>query len=218
MSTKTGEAADRERRTLAGGGTPGNDLLLDDQPRGVDEEGLMQGGTHGGPSTPHRIEGQDPPDAPLEWRGAESPSVNAAAPPAPEASPEATGVRKLDPDRLRAGARRFAVGLGWFSLALGATEIAAARPIARTLGIDPRVVRAFGVREIASGFGLLAQRRKGPWPWARVLGDVLDIATAGYAWSSNRRGKRRNDALTLAALVPVLAADVLCRERLGTSV
>ena len=65
MSTKTGEAAGRERGEEAGGGQKGNDILHNGQKRGVDDEGNLQGGTHGGPQTkPHRVEGQDPPDAP----------------------------------------------------------------------------------------------------------------------------------------------------------
>ncbi len=64
MSAKKGEASDRKRRTIAGGGTVGNDLLEDEQLRGVDEEGRMKGGTHGGPTKPHRIEGQDSADGP----------------------------------------------------------------------------------------------------------------------------------------------------------
>ena len=60
----TNEAEGRKRGEEAGGGRPGNDLLENDQPRGVDEEGRLKGGTHGGPKSEHRVEGQDPPDQP----------------------------------------------------------------------------------------------------------------------------------------------------------
>ena len=60
----------------------------------------------------------------------------------------------------RASHERLAAGLGWFSLALGTAELAAPRTMARLIGIpdDPRLVsvlRAFGAREIASGFSAI---------------------------------------------------------------
>ena len=77
-------------------------------------------------------------------------------------------------------ARRVARGLGWFSIALGVTELAFARPIARSLGTPSTgLIRAFGVREIAAGIGLLTQTRKGPWVWARIVGDILDVGVLG---------------------------------------
>lgn len=58
--SKQGEAAGREKGELAGGGKEGNDLLEQDQPRGVDEEGRLETGTHGGPGAhEHRVEGAD---------------------------------------------------------------------------------------------------------------------------------------------------------------
>jgi hypothetical protein len=44
-----GEAAGRERGYEDKGGKPGNDLLEDGQLRGVDEDGRIVQGTHGGP-------------------------------------------------------------------------------------------------------------------------------------------------------------------------
>lgn len=113
--------------------------------------------------------------------------------------------------------RALANGLGWFSIALGLTEIVAARPLSRLLGIPyPRLVRLFGVREIAAGIGLLARSKKGPWIWARIAGDVLDAAVLGAALSP-RNPKRRNAALAIAAVSPVIAADVFCGKELGVS-
>jgi hypothetical protein len=45
----SGEAAGRARAERAGGGKPGNDLLEPGQLRGVDDDELIIGGTHGGP-------------------------------------------------------------------------------------------------------------------------------------------------------------------------
>ena len=47
-STET-EADGRARGEAAGGGQSGNDVLEDGQLRGVDEDGNITGGTHGGP-------------------------------------------------------------------------------------------------------------------------------------------------------------------------
>jgi hypothetical protein len=114
--------------------------------------------------------------------------------------------------------RQVANGLGWFSIALGLTEILAARPLANALGMkSTALLRVFGVREIAAGIGLLTQTRKGPWIWARIAGDVLDVATLGSAALSTRSSKRGNAAIAMAAVAPVVALDIVCGERLGVS-
>jgi hypothetical protein len=113
--------------------------------------------------------------------------------------------------------RQIANGLGWFSLALGLTEVVAARPLARALGIKQvGLVRAFGLREIAAGVGLLMKDRKGPWIGARIAGDALDLGVLGFALrpSNDQRG---NAALALAAVAPVVALDVLCGKQLAAS-
>ncbi len=113
--------------------------------------------------------------------------------------------------------RRIANGLGWFSLALGLTEVIAAEPLARALGIKKAgLIRAFGAREIAAGLGLLLQKKKGPWVWGRIAGDALDLGVLGSALSSNNR-RRGNAALALVAVAPVVALDLLCGTRLGLS-
>jgi hypothetical protein len=110
--------------------------------------------------------------------------------------------------------KKVANGLGWFSIALGLTELVAAEPLGRALGIkSTALIRAFGVREIAAGIGLLTQERKGPWIWARIAGDALDCAVLGAALASSNP-KRGNAALAIAAVSPVVALDVLCGQRL----
>ncbi len=67
---KNGEAAGRKRGYESAGGRPGNDILEDGQLRGVDDEGNVVTGTHGGPkrkpqvaptrqSTPHHDRGEE---------------------------------------------------------------------------------------------------------------------------------------------------------------
>lgn len=110
--------------------------------------------------------------------------------------------------------RKVAVALGWFSIGLGLTELFGGRKVSRMLGLREPIVRIFGVREIAAGVGLLTQPRKGPWIWARVAGDALDVGALGYAMS-RRNPQRRNAALATVAVAPVVALDVLCGARFG---
>jgi hypothetical protein len=77
---------------------------------------------------------------------------------------------------------RLANALGWFSIGLGAAEVLAPGAVARLIGVREReaarnVLRAYGVREIATGIGILSQQRPAAWMWGRVGGDLLDIAT-----------------------------------------
>ena len=73
---------------------------------------------------------------------------------------------------------RMARNLGWFSLGLGALEILAPERITRALGMQGQenLVRAYGLREVASGILALSVEKKAGL-WSRVAGDGLDIAT-----------------------------------------
>ena len=116
----------------------------------------------------------------------------------------------------RHAADRLARGLGWFSIALGLVEVVAARRLARELGMRRQedLVRAYGVREIATGIGILAADDPTPWIWGRVGGDALDLATltAGFDARNPRRDKV---GLALAAVAGVTALDVLCAQALS---
>lgn len=101
-------------------------------------------------------------------------------------------------------------GLGWFSLAVGAAQVAAPRRVARLVGIEDEgrhgtVIRVIGVRELASGVGILARPRPAGWLWTRVTGDVLDLALLLAA--EHRR--RSRVAAAMAALAGVTVADVV---------
>lgn len=83
--------------------------------------------------------------------------------------------------------------LGWTSLAVGATEIAATRWLQDELGVEGHetLLRAFGAREIAAGVAILAQpglnRSLAAGLWARVAGDALDLVMLGLAARESRR-------------------------------
>lgn len=105
-------------------------------------------------------------------------------------------------------------GLGWFSIALGITELIAPHAITRTLGLRGRedLVRTYGLREIGTGIGILASEDPTPWIWGRVGGDALDLATVAGGLESSKRG---NALLALLALGGVTAMDVACGRQLG---
>jgi uncharacterized membrane protein len=114
---------------------------------------------------------------------------------------------------------RLANGLGWFSIGLGLAEVAAPGRIAQLIGVrdDGRtrnVLRAYGVREITSGVGILSQRNPAQWLWSRVAGDVLDLASLGRALKSDEVNRTRATAATTAVL-GVTAIDAYCAQQLS---
>ena len=114
---------------------------------------------------------------------------------------------------------RLAVGLGWFSVALGVAELAAPRSIARFIGAPPdsdtvSLVRAFGARELGNGLAILAEPNRPAWMWSRVGGDALDLTfllAAGNSPSSNRA----RTACATAAVLGVTVLDVMCAQQLS---
>jgi len=115
--------------------------------------------------------------------------------------------------------KRWATGLGWFSIGLGLGEMFWPDTLARVLGVrSARLVRAFGAREMVAGIGLLTQRRKGPWIGARVAGDALDFGVLMAAAARGSSRVQRNVALATAAVAPVIAADVLVWRSAGERV
>ena len=112
-------------------------------------------------------------------------------------------------------AQRLARGLGWFSIGLGATEVVAGRALGRSLGMEDQagLLRLFGLREIAAGVGILQHEKPtAPWLWARVGGDVLDLAalSAGLRSDNPKRG-RVVAALGVIAAITVVDAAVASR-------
>lgn len=109
--------------------------------------------------------------------------------------------------------RKVANGLGYFSIALGLTEIVAAKQLSKALGMSPTLLRVFGVREILAGVGILGRARKGAGVWARIGGDALDVLALGNAMRS--ASTRSNAALATVLVSPVVALDLLCGKELG---
>lgn len=82
-------------------------------------------------------------------------------------------------------------GLGVFSIALGLYEVMAPRSLARALGM-PRntgLIQAYGVREIATGIGILAPgiRRRGSGAASRAMRSTSPPSRRGSRASIPRR-------------------------------
>jgi hypothetical protein len=107
-------------------------------------------------------------------------------------------------------------GLGLFSIALGIVEVAAPRVLARALGMKGQesLIAGYGLREIATGIGILASKDPTPWIWGRVAGDALDLATLATAFEGKNPNKE-NVGIAMAAVAGVTALDVYCAQTLS---
>ena len=106
--------------------------------------------------------------------------------------------------------------LGWLGIGVGLAEALAPERFSEWLGMEDRteLIRAFGVRGIVTGIGVLAQRHPTPWLWARVGGDALDLATlATRAGDDNPRSRNVWTALAVVGGVAVL--DLACSGMLS---
>ncbi|HEX2035143.1 MAG TPA: SRPBCC family protein [Chloroflexota bacterium] len=109
--------------------------------------------------------------------------------------------------------------LGWFSIGLGLAQVAAPSAFAQLIGLrgDGRaklLTRLVGVREMTAGVGLLTQRRSAGWLWARVGGDVMDLALLGSAFGS-RGVDRGRLAAAAAGVAGVMLPDLSGAVRLS---
>jgi uncharacterized membrane protein len=107
--------------------------------------------------------------------------------------------------------------LGWFSIGLGIAEVLAPDAVARLIGVDERrhrtLLRAYGVRELAAGVGILTRPKPTYWVWNRVIGDTIDLASLGRAMNSRDSDESRiRKAMMAVAGVTVL--DIASSMRL----
>jgi hypothetical protein len=97
--------------------------------------------------------------------------------------------------------------LAVFSLGLGLAELLAPRKVARLIGVSEeheRLLQALGLREIASGLGIL-QGNPAHFLWSRVAGDAMDLALLAAA----RRSERSDGHRIGVAMVAVAGATAL---------
>lgn len=101
--------------------------------------------------------------------------------------------------------------LGVFSVGLGLAELLAPRRVAELTGVrHPKLLMAYGVRELAAGLGILLNRRPAMWLNARVAGDAMDLATLGYAYAEGRPRDLPKVLMAAAAVAGVTALDIVC--------
>lgn len=113
-------------------------------------------------------------------------------------------------------AEPLATFLGVFSLGLGLAEVLVPRRVADATGVRyPGLLRAYGVREIVSGLGILANRQPTMWLMSRVAGDLMDLATIGAAYAQARGDDRRRLVRAAVAVAGVAALDVACARAHG---
>lgn len=108
------------------------------------------------------------------------------------------------------GNNSLAVALGWFSIGLGLAELLMPRQVSRAVGVkeSPKLVRSLGMRELASGVGILRNRQQQGWLWSRVGGDMMDLALLG-AGARSVEANRKRIALAAAMVAGVAVADMV---------
>ena len=125
-------------------------------------------------------------------------------------------------DRARLGlssgsTNKLARGLGWFSIGLGLAELLAPRAIADISGVSKNragLIRLYGLRELASGVAIFAQKKPAEAMWSRVAGDVLDLTSLGLAYTAPD-AKRGRITFATANILAVTALDVICAKQLS---
>ena len=77
------------------------------------------------------------------------------------------------------------------------------------------MIRLFGLREIASGIGIFAQKNPAEAVWSRVAGDVLDLTSLGIACTAPD-AKRGRITFATANVLAVTALDVIAAKQLSS--
>jgi uncharacterized membrane protein len=109
--------------------------------------------------------------------------------------------------------------LGWFSLGLGVPQTMAPGMVNRLIGVrddsNSRVwQRVVGLRELAAAAGIFSRPRPAGWLWARVAGDIKDLALLGAAWRSKEQRAGRLAAAT-ASVAGITAIDAFTAARMS---
>jgi uncharacterized membrane protein len=122
-------------------------------------------------------------------------------------------------DARPSAAARLGTSLGWFSLAAGAASLLMPGTIARSAGLfaNPRTLRAMramGLRELASGAGILLRPQRPGWLWMRVAGDAMDLALLGLSGRYSATSRTASHTATNHADAAI-ARDAGARQRLS---
>lgn len=105
--------------------------------------------------------------------------------------------------------------LGMFSLGLGLAQLFAPRRVAAMIGLESdggNAMRLIGLRELASGVGIITQANPSAWLWLRLGGNLIDLALLNSAAASPRADRDRI-AVARAAVLGVAALDAVAGAR-----
>ncbi|HEX8370395.1 MAG TPA: hypothetical protein VF604_17745 [Pyrinomonadaceae bacterium] len=90
------------------------------------------------------------------------------------------------------GTGKLAKGLGYFSVALGLSELLMPARVGELIGVSQRYgnfLPLLGLREIAHGIGILSQQKPTEAVWTRVGGDAIDLAYPGAVFMAPENNK-----------------------------
>jgi uncharacterized membrane protein len=109
--------------------------------------------------------------------------------------------------------------LGWFSLGLGVPQTLAPGRVNRLIGVrddsSSRLwQRVVGARELAAAAGIFSRPRPAGWLWARVAGDIKDLALLGAAWRNKEQSAGRLATAT-ASVAGITAVDAFTATRMS---
>lgn len=122
------------------------------------------------------------------------------------------------PDVHYAPTIKLARALGWFSIGLGLVELSAPHQMARMTGVsNPGLLKLYGLREIATGIGILSCARPASWMWARVAGDLLDLTTLGTAIAQGDADNRQAALRASVAVAGVTTLDLVSATSLSAA-
>ncbi|WP_309087257.1 hypothetical protein [Phenylobacterium sp.] len=167
----------------------------------------------GGPSAAGRRE-------PRSWMTGEAFQNFARSPSAAIGLPGGKRAR-LSTDRVRAAPAltpTLSGTLGQNALGLAVWGLAAPNSVNRFLGMNanPQAIQLlFGARELATGLRLVSDPTCKMTLWARVAGDIFDIAVL-RSLDKPENPKRRNVRTALGVVLAVTALDALAAVRMST--
>ncbi len=100
------------------------------------------------------------------------------------------------------------MALGWLGVGLGLASLLMPRRMASSAGMPgrTRTLRAIGLRELATGAGILLRPHKPGWLWSRVAGDAMDL---GLLAAAGRRSRDNRVALASALVAGITVLDLL---------
>ena len=133
--------------------------------------------------------------------------VGAAAEPGATLEPDTLQWHSGVHERARTQSSSAARSLAFVSLALGAGALLMPNRLARLAGLEQHrgLLPLVGLRELASGLGLLILKNPTPGLWSRVVGDGMDLAVLASN-ALNPRNPRQLSAAVATAVVAVIGA------------